>query len=93
MILVDIERGSYIIQLLFIILKTQRTEGHFLNLVKVTSWRSTPNIEWIYIPLRVGFPGSSVVNNPSAMQETRVPSLGREDPLEKEMATHSSVFA
>ena len=27
------------------------------------------------------------------MQETRVPSLGQEDPLEKEMATHSSVFA
>ena len=26
----------------------------------------------------------------SAMQETRVQSLGREDPLEKEMATHSS---
>ena len=27
------------------------------------------------------------------MQETRVQSLGREDPLEKEMATHSSIFA
>ena len=28
-----------------------------------------------------------------AMQETWVRSLGREDPLEKEMATHSSVLA
>ena len=28
-----------------------------------------------------------------AMQETRVWSLGREDPLEKEMATHSSTLA
>ena len=28
-----------------------------------------------------------------AMQETRVRSLGREDPLEKEMATHSSILA
>ena len=28
-----------------------------------------------------------------AMQETRVPSLGREDSLEKEMATHSSIVA
>ena len=28
-----------------------------------------------------------------AVQETRVQSLGREDPLEKEMATHSSVLA
>ena len=26
------------------------------------------------------------------MQETRVPSLGREDPLEKEMAIHSSTI-
>ena len=28
-----------------------------------------------------------------AKQETRVQSLGREDPLEKEMATHSSILA
>ena len=28
-----------------------------------------------------------------AMQETWVLSLGREDPLEKEMATHSSILA
>ena len=28
-----------------------------------------------------------------AMQETRVRSLGQEDPLEKEMATHSSSLA
>ena len=27
-----------------------------------------------------------------AMQETRVQSLGQEDPLEKEMAAHSSIF-
>ena len=26
------------------------------------------------------------------MQETRVPSLGQEDPLEKEMVTHSSIL-
>ena len=37
-----------------------------------------------------------VVNNPPAMQEwqeTRVPSLGREEPLEEGMATHSSILA
>ena len=28
-----------------------------------------------------------------AMQETWVPSLGGEDPLEKEVATHSSILA
>ena len=27
------------------------------------------------------------------MQETRIPSLGQEDSLEKEMATHSNIFA
>ena len=32
-------------------------------------------------------------NNWPAMWETQVQSPGREDPLEKEMATHSSTFA
>ena len=31
--------------------------------------------------------------HPPAMQETWLQSLGGEDPLEKEMATHSSVLA
>ena len=31
--------------------------------------------------------------NPPAMKETQVRSLGGEDPLEKEMAIHSSVLA
>ena len=34
-----------------------------------------------------------MVKNLPAMQETRVWSLGWEDPLEKEMATHSSILA
>ena len=33
---------------------------------------------------------AQMVKNPPVMQETRVQSLGREDSLEKEMATHSS---
>ena len=41
----------------------------------------------------VGFPGGSVVKISSDKQETRVRSLGWEDPLEKEIATHSSVLA
>ena len=40
-----------------------------------------------------GFPGSSVVKNLSAMQETGIRSLGWENPLEKGMATHSSILA
>ena len=35
----------------------------------------------------------SEVKNPPAKQETQVRSLGREDPLEKENATHSSILA
>ena len=31
-----------------------------------------------------------MVKNPPAMEETRLQSLGWEDPLEKEMAAHSS---
>ena len=33
-----------------------------------------------------------MVKKPSAVRENRVSSLGREDPLEKEMATHSSIL-
>ena len=39
------------------------------------------------------FPGGSVEKNPPATQETRVWSLGQEDPLEKELATHFSILA
>ena len=34
---------------------------------------------------RLGFPGGSVSKNPPAIQETRIWSLHREDPVEKEM--------
>ena len=40
-----------------------------------------------------GFHGGSVVENLPAMQDTRVQSLGWEDPLKKEMATHFSILA
>ena len=36
---------------------------------------------------------TQVVKHLPAMRETRVRSLGRESPLEKEMATHSSMLA
>ena len=36
---------------------------------------------------------AQLVKNPPVMQETQVPSLAGEDPLEKEMATHSSILA
>ena len=45
---------------------------------------------------KTGFLGGLMVKNPPAMQKTQemqVPSLGREDPLEEVMATHSSILA
>ena len=39
-----------------------------------------------------GFPLAQMVKNLPAMQETWVRSLGQEDTLEKEMATHSSIL-
>ena len=36
---------------------------------------------------------AQTVKHLPTMRETRVPSLGREDLLEKEMATHSSILA
>ena len=36
---------------------------------------------------------AQTVKNLPAMQETQVQSLGQEDPLEKEMAIHSSILA
>ena len=40
----------------------------------------------------LGFPGGSLAKNPPAKQGMQVQSLDQEDPLEKEMATLSSVL-
>ena len=42
----------------------------------------------------MGFPGGSVVKKIHLLvQGTGVPSVGQEDPVEEEMATHSSILA
>ena len=41
----------------------------------------------------VRLPGGSAVKNPPAKQGARIEFLGQEDPLEKEMATHSGILA
>ena len=41
----------------------------------------------------MGSPGGSAINNQPAKQETWGWSLDREDTLEKEMATHSSILS
>ena len=43
--------------------------------------------------LNLGFCHGSLVKNLPAVQEMRVQSLGQEDPLEREMATHSGILA
>ena len=75
------------VQLIFLILKiriettTKESIKPALNVGKVISY----------------FPSSFLVaqrvKHPPAMQKTWVQSLGREDPLEKEMETHSSILA
>ena len=40
-----------------------------------------------------GLPSGSVIKNLSSVQETWIPYLGREDPLEKGKATYSSILA
>ena len=61
------------------------------------SWKSTVDNTQNPInnrtSLNLGFLGGSVVKSLPAVQETWVWSLGWEDPLEKEMATHSSILA
>ena len=44
------------------------------------------------LPTSMGFPGGSDGKESTCMQETQVQSLGREDPLEKGMTTHSSIL-
>ena len=44
----------------------------------------------------MGFPGGALIKNPPANQETQgmqFPSFSWQDPLEKEIATQSSIFA
>ena len=51
------------------------------------------SISIYHLSIYLGFPGAQLVKRHPAMWETWVQSLGWEDPLEKEMATHSSILA
>ena len=72
-----------------------------MNLEKNMIWKDACNPVFIAAQCTIaktqkqpwGFPGGSVVKNLPAKQETWVQSLGWEDPLEKEMVTHSSILA
>ena len=51
-----------------------------------THFRHSVNVEWSSLM-------AQTVKNLPGMQETQVRSLSQEDPLEKGMATHSSILA
>ena len=53
----------------------------------------SPALQADSLPLNYWGIVAQLVKNPLAMQETCVQSLGWEDSLEKEMATHSSILA
>ena len=53
-------------------------------------WHFSLELDLIY---NLTSPVAQMVKRLSTMRETRVQSLGQEDPLEKEMATHSSTLA
>ena len=73
-----------------------------LEIEKSAAWREQQEmLEYIYIYISICiYPErlwaslvAQMVNNLPAMLKTEVRSLGREDPLEKGMATHSSILA
>ena len=80
-------RASLIVQLVKNLPAMQETLVQFLG-------RDNPG-EGIGYPLQYSWASlvAQLVKNLPALQETWVRSLGWEDPLEKEMATHSSIFA
>ena len=62
----------------------------------ITSWVAksrTQLSDWTTTKYILGFPVAQWLRICLPTQETRVQSLSREDPLEKEMATHSSILA
>ena len=72
--------------------EAQFPDTHGQNLIQEDTtryllWNNNPTMAVL------GFSGDSAVKNPPAMLETQVQSLHQEDPLEKEMATHSSILA
>ena len=76
--------------LILMIKHTQNTGANtwIVWLKAATLWLNKP----FFLPPRVSLVAQRLKRLP-AMRETRVRSLGREDPLEKEMVTHSSILA
>ena len=54
---------------------------------------TTPPIIHNYLYIDMGFPGGLAIENPPAMQEMRVQTLGQKDSLEEKMVNHYSILA
>ena len=67
--------------------------GSTPGLANYTLWGWSPAICFIKPSKVTSFPVAQMAKHLPAMWETRVQCLGREDPLEKEMATHCSILA
>ena len=63
---------------------------HFFSFLKIIIYLF---LAVLGLPAARAFLVAQLVKNPPAMQETWVRFLGREDALEQEMATHSSILA
>ena len=64
-----------------------------LSLHKISCFKHETSPFLSHITTKLGFPGSSVVMNPSVNAGDTVRFLGQKDPMEKEMATHFSILA
>ena len=79
LILRDTRKKKEILENVFYGIRTVEFPNCVLYLVIVVFWGASLVAQW--------------VKNLSAMQGTRIRCLGQEDPLEEEMATHSSILA
>ena len=62
----------------------------YFGMCSIGTWLKKMCILWYYIRASLV---AQMVKHLSTMQETRVWSMGQEDPLEKEMVIHSSTIA
>ena len=69
----------------------------YINPKKMCTGNGAESIDHFFGPCQKSKPGSALVAQSlkclPAMQETWVRSMGPEEPLEKEMATHSTILA
>ena len=73
--------------------QTQLSDFHSQSYCKEQKARTKIFFPKVCSCIVLGFPGGSVLKNPPAKKEMWVWSLCREDHLEKEMSTHSSILA